>query len=144
MPLYPLFVQSIPQLAPYLSYPRWNPWCLRVSSIQLSAFVMPLIFVRRFILAANSFSFYTLISRSSFLLTCSLFSFFCRRQSHLQTSSILSGDSTSGALMLPSSSSFGPASFSQELLFSSSSPPSVVWLSSVGVRTKLSYVISRG
>lgn len=84
-----------------------------------------------------------LISLCSSLLTCSLFSCSCRLWSLLHTSSILSWDSTMGALMLLSSSPFVPASFSQELSFSSSTPLNVVWLSSVDRKTQFRCVTSQ-
>ncbi len=120
------------------------PNCVSLSS---TSFVMSLIFICPCHTTCTVFLYILIhLSLCSPPLTCSLFSCSCRLWSLLHTSSILSWDSTRGALMLLSSSPFDPApSFSQELSFSSSAALSVVWLSSVDRKTQfrcVSFVLS--
>lgn len=63
--------------------------------------------------------------------TCSFCSCFSRLRSLLHTSSLLSWDSTRGALMLSLSAFISSPSFTPVLPFSSSPPVPMVWFSSV-------------
>lgn len=130
-----------------LNYPRWNPWCQLCVSFQsapIFCYVSHLYLPLSYYLLTVFLYILICLSLCSPPLTCSLFSWFCRLLSLLHTSSLLSWDSTRGALKLFSSSPFPPAaSFSQELSLSSSTSLSVVWLSSVDGRTQFRCVMSQ-
>ena len=136
LPFWPHLSQSIPQLAPYLSYPAvkslMHQLCVSIQSAPIFCYVLSSLSAP-VILPAPCFS--SIFSHLS-VLTCSLFRCSSRLWSLLHTSSILSWDNTSGALMLLSSSlsEFSP--------FSSSAPLYVVWFSSVDRDTWLKRIWS--